>query len=505
MIGFLRRWKWLFVAALVLGALYFATRLINLTLLPIFTDEAIYIRWSQIGAQDANWRFISLTDGKQPMFTWIAMVLLRLLPLWDPLFIGRLVSVVAGFGSLVGIGLLSFLLFKNKRITLLSCFFYLISPFSLLYDRMALYDSLVATFFLWNLSLAVLLVRTLRLDVALLLGMMLGAGMLNKTSGFLSLYLLPTTLLLADWEKKDRLRKLVRWMALVAVSVGISQALYSVLRLSPLLHMVTAKDALFIYPVNEWLAQPFRFVEGNLRGMFDWLWRYMSVPVVVLVAAIFLLRRITGEQLLLLFWWVLPFVALATFGKVLYPRFILFMAMPLLVLSAVGADWILHTLRRKLALVTLFALLVLPSIRADYYILFDPISAPIPEADLGQYMNEWPAGWGIKESVAYLKQEAAKGKISIYTEGTFGLLPYAIEIYLVNHPNVRIYGIWPLPQSPPPDLVSDAADHPTFFLMNQTPAAPRGWPLELVAEYQKGTNKSQKLRLYKVTSLLAFL
>ena len=65
------------LGAVLILAVYAWTRFANLTALPIFTDEAIYIRWSQIGAQDANWRFISLTDGKQPMFTWIMMILLR--------------------------------------------------------------------------------------------------------------------------------------------------------------------------------------------------------------------------------------------------------------------------------------------------------------------------------------------------------------------------------------------------------------------------------------------
>ncbi len=98
----------------LLAALYFATRLINLTILPIFTDEAIYIRWSQIGSRDAAWRFISLVDGKQPMFTWIMMVTMRIIR--DPLVAGRLVSVAAGALSAVGLWVLSFELFKNKRI-----------------------------------------------------------------------------------------------------------------------------------------------------------------------------------------------------------------------------------------------------------------------------------------------------------------------------------------------------------------------------------------------------
>ena len=71
-----RTWIQILVGVILLGALFAATRLTHLATLPIFTDEAIYIRWSQIGMRDANWRFISLTDGKQPMFTWIMMIFL---------------------------------------------------------------------------------------------------------------------------------------------------------------------------------------------------------------------------------------------------------------------------------------------------------------------------------------------------------------------------------------------------------------------------------------------
>ncbi|MBI3576776.1 glycosyltransferase family 39 protein [Candidatus Gottesmanbacteria bacterium] len=495
--------KRVILATFFLGGLYLATRLINLTLLPIFTDEAIYIRWSQIGAQDANWRFISLTDGKQPMFTWIAMVLLRLLH-GDPLFIGRLVSVFAGAASALGIAFLGYELFRKKSIALWSSLLYVLSPFALLYDRMALYDSLVAAFSIWNLYLAILLVKRVRLDIALLLGMTLGLGMLNKTSGFLSLYLLPVTLFLFDWKKEGRGKRLGTWVGLALVAAILSQALYSVLRLSPLLHMVKAKDALFIYPWQEWMTQPFRFVEGNLRGMFDWLWRYISFPIVLIIVAGFFIHRMTKERVLLLLWWVLPFVALATFGKVLYPRFILFMTMPLLVLAAATCDWILSTMRSRRLAILLFVSIFIPNLYADYYLLTNPAAAPIPKADTGQYVNDWPAGGGVRESIVYLKEQSSKGPISIYTEGTFGLLPYAIEIYLVDHPNVKIGGIWPLPKDPPAEMGKDALVHPTFFILNQTQIPPAGWPLVLIAEYQKGINGDKKLRLYRVMKQMEF-
>ena len=199
---FRRTWIKFAAFSLILLVLYLGTRLTNLTKLPIFTDEAIYIRWSQIGSRDANWRFISLVDGKQPLFTWLMMAEMRLIK--DPLLAGRLVSAGAGLLTMTGIWCLAYGLFRNRRISFLSSLIYLVSPFSLMYDRLALYDSLAAALAVWNIFMAILLVRRLRLDIALIYGMTLGLGMLNKTEGFLSLYLAPLVLVLFDWQEQKK-------------------------------------------------------------------------------------------------------------------------------------------------------------------------------------------------------------------------------------------------------------------------------------------------------------
>lgn len=482
----------------IIGAAYAITRLTNLTAIPLFTDEAIYIRWSQIGAGDANWRFISLVDGKQPFFTWVVMVLLRLIP-GDPLFIGRLASVLAGIGSIVGIWFLSYELFGRKAIAFMSSILYLVSPFALVYDRMALYDSMVATFFIWNFYLAILLARRVKLDVALILGMMLGVGMLNKTSGFLSLYLLPMTLIVFDWQSDFRWKRFVQWVFLVAVATIISQLLYSVLRLSPLFSMVSQKDSVFVYSYGEWIKNPFLSLEGNLRGLLDWLIHYLTWPVffAALLPAM-VVPRSRREYLLIYAWWVIPFVGLASFGRVLYPRFILPMSMPLLVVAATTVVWVLEAIRLKVWKIVLAGIFFLPSLLAVYYLLFNPLYAPIPYADRGQYISDWPAGWGVREVNNFLGRQAARGHITVFTEGTFGLLPYAIEIYLVDNPNVTIRGIWPVPQEVPDYVISSVRLEPTYLVFSQQDV-PKGWPVSLVAQYQKGLRTDRFYRLYKVS------
>lgn len=490
---------WLGVGALLLVALYFFTRLYHLTGLPIFTDEAIYIRWSQIGMRDANWRFISLTDGKQPMFTWIMMVLLKIFESADPLWAGRLTSVIAGFGTLIGVWLVAYELFRDRRVSWAASVGYVLLPFSTWYDRVALYDSLVATFSVWSLYLGIRLVKTRRLDTALLLGMVLGAGMLNKSSGFLSLYFLPVTLLLFDWQEKDKWRKLVRWAGLVVVAGILSQIFYSVLRLSPFFHMVAQKDNVFIFSVSEWLNQPFRFLAGNLRGMFDWVRHYLTLPVFIAVLLpIFTRWPKNRERWFLYFWWALPFAALATFAKILYPRFIFFMMMPLLIVAASSAVMVWDTVKNRPVRVLLVLVLLLPGMFMDWFIITNPVAAPIPESERGQFLDDWPAGYGVKEVVTYLGAEAAHQKVQVFTEGTFGLLPYAIEIYLVDNPNVRITGMWPLPETMPDSIVTAASESATYFVLNETQTKP-DWPMTLIGEYRKGMREDKRMmRFYKV-------
>lgn len=485
------------IALGVLG-IYGITRLANLTALPIFTDEAIYIRWAQIGAQDANWRFISLTDGKQPMFTWIMMILLKVVH-GDPLFVGRLTSVVAGLGTLIGIWAVTYSLFTSIPVAFVASFIYLLSPFTLVYDRMALYDSMVSMFSIWNLYLTILLVRKGRLDTALLLGLLLGAGMLNKSSGFLSLYMVPFSLVLFDFKKDQVFSRLLRFMSLVVVATILSQIVYSVLRLSPFFHMVGQKDVVFLFTVSEWLTQPFRFLVGNMRGMFDWLRSYLTLPLfIVAFAPLFFMTPKWRERLVLYLWWGLPFLALANFAKVLYPRFTLFMTVPLLIVAAEAIVRIWGRIKRPLIKSIFILILIIPMVRISYVVINDPWNAPLPFSDRAQYLEDWPSGWGVPQVVSFLKNEANTHHIHVFTDGTFGLMPYSIEIYLVSNPNVSIAGIWPLPDALPAEVLDAVKKEPTYLILNEKQTPPADWTLTLIGQYDKGKRIGKYMRLYKV-------
>jgi 4-amino-4-deoxy-L-arabinose transferase-like glycosyltransferase len=493
---FLNFKKEIFLIFILLLA-YSFSRLIRLNLIPIFTDEAIYIRWAEIARYDAAWRFISLSDGKQPLFVWLTMIIFPFFE--DPLIAGRLVSVVAGLITMIGLFLLSWELFGKKEVGFFSAFLYLFYPFALVYDRMALMDGLVGTFAIWALYFQVLLVKKLRLDVALILGMIIGGGMLTKSSGFFNLYLLPFSLLLFPWGKPGWKKKLLLWCGLALIAMLESQVIYSILRLSPLFHMISEKNSVFVYPFKEWIVHPWRFWVGNFKGLWDWFIGYFSWPIfiVLLWGFVINLKAQLPTKSLLLIWFAAPFVALALFGRVLYPRFIFFMTLSLLPLAALGINYLFNFLKRPYLIISCGLILFLWWIKTDYQLLTNPYRANIPNADRAQYLNDWPAGGGIKEVVEFLNKESERGKIYVATEGTFGPLPYALEVYLYKNHNIEIRGFWPIKEEIPKEVLEAAKTKPTYFVFNQTQRVPPGWPLKLIARYQKGVGNVY-LHLYQV-------
>lgn len=484
--GILKKYKLEVLLGIALVILYFFLRFTNLLHLPIFTDEAIYIRWSQIASQDPSWRFISLTDGKQPLYVWVAMILLRFIH--DPLLAGRLISVGTGFASMVGLFLLGSELFENIWIGFLSSLLYAIFPFALVYDRMAMYDSMVGTFIIWGIYLEVLLVRRLKSHMAFITGLVVGAGMLTKTNTFFNIYFLPFTLLLFDWSKHDRTRRLVRWGLLALLVVGLAYLYYSILRLSPYYGIINEKNHTFIYPFSEWVHHPFTYFIGNLRGLSDWLVSYLSWFGLMLVAAsFFTFKKYWKEKVLLCIWFVLPFLGLALLGKVIYPRYIFPMSVSLLPLIALSLYGVVTLLQQKYLKVIILVFFLLWYLRTDYFILYDFAHAPIAGPDLVQYENAWPAGGGVKEMVAYFEKQAASQKIYVASEGTFGSVPtLGMEIYLDRDKNIEKRGIYPIPTKIPQDLLAKSHEMPVYMVFEQTQTPPVGWPLKLITKYQKG-------------------
>lgn len=497
MINFFKYKKEILISFLIL-ALYFITRFFRLMSLPIFTDEAIYVRWGQIALHDPTWRFISLTDGKQPMFVWIEMFFLKFIK--DPLLAGRLVGVMSGFLTTIGMFFLGKEIFKNKWIGFLSSLIYVLYPFSLVYDRMAMYDSLVGAFTIWSLYLEILLVRYVRLDLSLMLGMVLGGGALTKSDAYFSMILMPFTSILFNFSKNKKIKLFLKWILFVLISLGLAFLYYNILRLSQFFGIIGEKNNVFIYSFSDWIKSPFLVFSGNLSGLMNWFVAYFKISLIILVLVSFLFKDNLKEKFLLLIWFLFPFIALAFFGKVLYPRLILFMTLSLIPLMAFSLYKLFLLKKGILPGIFIFLIFFSISIYTDYFVLFNFSHAPIADSDLNQYVNNWSAGGGINRMIRFFKNTSKNQKIYVGTEGQFGgILTLAMQIYLGNDKQIIADGYWPISDIIPAKILKYAKTMPTYFVFEQTQSPPIAWPLKFVTRYRKGISDNY-MSIYKVVN-----
>lgn len=495
-----------FILLAAILVLFLLTRLYGLKLMPIFTDEAIYLFWAKIALHDPANRFISLEDGKQPLFIWLSAIFQIFIK--DPLIAARLVSVFAGFGSVIGIFLLSKELFSSlkedikTRIALISSFLYVVLPFTLLYDKLSLFDSLLTMLGIYSVFLTIKMVKKPALDIALINGFTLGFAFLTKSSALFFIGLLPFSLILFERGKNNLKRKFFKWLVLSSISVVLAQAMYNGLRLSPLFYIIARKNLEFIRPLSDVINDPFVFFFSNARGLTEWLVAYLSLPLFV----VFILGLIYGiltknkniHYLAVLI--ALPFFAEALFNKILYARFILFYFPFVIIISAYFINIALTKFQKREKLIWLvFGLILVLPIYSSFKLLSNPPTAPIPRGDSNQFFNDWPAGYGVEELREILEKESQDKQVYIGTQGTFGLFPHSLNAYFFENKNLHVLPYWPVnPDKLPEEVLNIAKNHKTFFVFNEYQKDINNPNLRLIAKYKKGISTNY-MRLYEVS------
>lgn len=479
-------WKWFGVGVVLVVGLGFLIRIINLTELAVFADEAIYVRWSQIMASEPTLRFLPLSDGKQPLYMWTSMFLVRRFS--DPLFVGRLVSAVAGLGTILGIGGLSYLLFESKKGALLAMFLWAVSPFAVFFDRMALVDAMLACLTVWTFFLGVLMAKTRRFDMAILTGFALGFAGLTKSSAMFAAMMLPLVWILSGFgKKKERVGRVIWNGFLMLVIYGIALGMYNIQRLGPNFHLLSSRTQDYVYPVSHLWQSPMDPLMPYFDRAMEWL--VMMGPSMVLVLGLFALasRKWWREKLILVAWWLVPVVAQAALAKTFTARYVLFTLPPLFVLAGISLE---NWGRKKLVVGLALGVFVVQAGVFDYKLLTNIEAANLPRSERSGYLEEWTSGIGIYEASEFLKMEAGKSstQIIVGTEGYFGTLPDGLQIYMDGILNVTVIGVGLDFKEVPIQLIeAREAGSRAFLLVNTSRIRWKEIPegLKLVVEWPK--------------------
>jgi len=477
----------LFISLIII--LFFATRLINLDKLPIFTDEGIYIHWAKVAWHDPAWRFISLTDGRQPLQTWGTIPFLKLFP-DNALLGGRLFAVGTGFFALTGLFSMMFYLF-GKKAAYIASFLYIFTPYFLFYDRLALMDSGINAFVIWILFLSILMVKNLTLDVALIFGITSGVAMLAKSSAQFFMGLSALAPILLNKEKFSNLsKKAVNYFVLFFIGASIAVVIYNIQRLSPFFHYIGEKNHTFIYTIPELIKQPFKSVWFNFYSIPYYILMESAFFIVIvgLVGWFTLLKNNVRLGLYLSAWTLIPYVIFCFVAKVMYPRYIIFFAM---LFSIYFTYYLIHITKKSQKIASVLMVLFFLSVTYfDYTILFDYKNIPLPDIDRGQYITGGSSGYGIKEVVEYARDLSQDKPVKILTEGNFGMAGDVLDTFIRPTDKITISAYWPLTEKEFIDNKYLLENEHVLVVYAYQENIPKSSNIRFIKKFEKPENKS---------------
>jgi len=416
-------------------ALAFALRAANLTRLPVFYDEANYIRWAQ---QTHN--RLDLSIGLKAVSTlqlWILALFLDFSP--SSLWVGRFVSAMAGVLTVALSYAIARQLYHGRSTAQLAALLYAVIPYALFHDRLAQHDGLLSLFLalVVYLSIRIFSLKSAGARFALTPGLILafGLALLTKRSGILFI----GTPFLAAFILRPRTDWRASWPWALGASIGL-------LLITLPLFWITAANA-----GDQLAAQVTAFDRNSLTALlaanfvelWDWFSGYFRLPALLFLGIAVIYNLIVHRRRPDIFLLIVAFIPIGFFTGLStrwYPRYLMPAIFPLVILIA-GQITLLSARpknRKVPFLIFLTALITLPMLYFDLNLINAPANAPLPQTDRRQYIEGMPAGYGLPEAAAYLTQIANRQPIYIWRNSRNAPARHGFPLYLPEHPNIKL-------------------------------------------------------------------
>lgn len=437
------------LAILLLVLTYLFTHLLGLLELPVFADEAIYIRWSQLIIDDwSRYFFFSMNDGKTPLFFWLLAPFQLLFS--DQLYAARFVSVVIGlFQMLVTMGIVS-VLTKNKKTILLSGILIMILPFWYFHHRMALTDGLLTLMISCSMFFLIKAFVGKKIHI-LLAGVFFGLAILSKIPAIL---FIPSLYLLIFLNPKISRKKLLQSAAKVTTVVCIGLLMFLSLKIVPSFPQLFGRGNDFLFPLSEVFAGRWKETILGFPVYASYFIVYMTPTLVVLMLTGLFAKK--NKALVHVFFWsgVLFVLPIGIMGKIVYARYLFPAAISFTLASVFAIEdafvWykklIKNSALRLVSGVILVILLANAFANSGVFMMSSMVNhaeIPFVSSDIIQYLTEWSSGHGLYETAELIKKESRDKTIAVATEGYFGSLPDGLNLYFHrrNVSNIAIDGI----------------------------------------------------------------
>ena len=431
---------WLIPGLIVL--FYLLLHVINLVKLPVFADESIYIRWTQLIIDDwQRYLFFPLNDGKTPLFIWLLLPFQFIFQ--NQLFAGRILAVIIGLIQMFIVKKIIKAWKLKKRYQYLGMLLVCCLPFWYFHHRMALMDGLLT---LWA-SLIILFTHSLIVNFKnkkiamksiLFNGLALGAGLLTKLPMLLLVptLFLPIVFSFKKIKKADKLKLLIYQ----SFSLLIGGVMFVALKLHPAFSQLFSRGSDFLYPWQEIVFnQAWRQTMGNIPTYLNYFIQYLTWPI-LLLSIFSLFGQHKKMSLALHLSWLSYALPIFIMGRVVYPRYLFPVSIFITLAAILGIKDLLDKQKVfKLLAVCLVLISGFVSGKFIYYSLVNHNKIPFVSADRVQYLTEWSAGYGVKETVELIQTLTPDHSVLVLSEGYFGTLPDGLLMYLHRRDVTNLY------------------------------------------------------------------
>lgn len=485
----------------ILG-LYLITRLAYLTRLPVFADEAIYIRWAQLGLNEPDkYILLSMLDGKPPLHNWLIKPFLFIFK--DPLFAGRFLSVLAGGVTIYFMYKITHHLTKNKDLAFLSAFLATILPFWVTNHRLALAESLLSLFFTAGLYFGIRAFKDKKKIYTLLFGLSFGLSLWTKTNAlfFIPVYAL-IPLLISSRNKKQSKKNIIKHYISqntkrLVVGGVFGALIFLSLKWSDLFPFLFSRSKDYTFSLLEIIGGEWQYaIFTTIPRVTKWILWYMVPSSLVIM---FYEKKINKTLLLMTLSYMAPLIL---FGRVLSSRYFFPIAtlLNLMIINGLKNSF-KNPLDKKVTTVMLY-ITILGSIIFSTIFITNPDNTPFVSEDRTQYLEDWSSGHGIPQVRDFIKERIKTTKVTVATEGYFGTLPDGLLMYFDKSPdiiNLELYGIGQPIGKVNQELLEKSADREVYIVANSHRLNVKLEPsIQKIAEYAR-PNDAPSLILLKIT------
>ncbi|HQO51532.1 MAG TPA: glycosyltransferase family 39 protein [Candidatus Woesebacteria bacterium] len=462
-----QRNHYLIIALILL--FYFAITLFRLNQLPVFADEAIYIRWTQLIIDDwQRYLFFPMNDGKTPLQMWLMIPFQFIFK--NQLFAGRFLSVLVGAGNVVLIGLISKEMTAGDRQKKFSQYIAMILtsilPFTFFHHRMALTDALLFLNLNCSFYFTLKYIKQPKITDLLLLILSFFLALFSKLSALL---FIPSLIVLILYANKLSWKSLLKNLIYIGAALAVAFLLFYSWRFLPVFPQLFRRGSDFLYPVETLFHQEiFNIFLGNLNFFINQYAIYFGPGILILAIANFNKKnkKLLGLLVLMFLAFITP---LALLGKIIYPRYLLPSSLFIILIASINLANLLSAKEKIYHILAgiLIFLIVLHSGKFIFPSYFNIEQIPFSQADRVQYLEEWSSGQGIYDVSQLMLHTSQNQSLAVATEGFFGTLPDGILMYLhrQNVNNLLVEGIGQPIHAIPDDFLTKAKNYESLWLV----------------------------------------